>query len=136
MPHFPCFLTTRNHFRWAVVISENADTEWYLFVQRPNCKSVKDAKVRIRWPPRMVRPTSSARSHGERTMKAKRFTEEQIIGFRREADKGVSVKELCCTFFGSHPASSDSATRWKDSLIRSWPYLLLAPSGISVWLNT
>jgi len=25
----------------------------------------------------------------------KRFTEEQIIGFLREADKGVPVKELC-----------------------------------------
>lgn len=25
----------------------------------------------------------------------KRFTEEQIIGFLREADKGVGVKDLC-----------------------------------------
>ena len=25
----------------------------------------------------------------------KRFSEEQIIGFLREADKGVTVKELC-----------------------------------------
>ncbi len=25
----------------------------------------------------------------------KRFTEEQIIGFLREADRGVAVKELC-----------------------------------------
>jgi putative transposase len=25
----------------------------------------------------------------------KRFTEEQIIGFLREADKGIAVKELC-----------------------------------------
>ena len=25
----------------------------------------------------------------------KRFTEEQIIGFLREADKGMAVKELC-----------------------------------------
>ena len=25
----------------------------------------------------------------------KRYTEEQIIGFLKEADKGVSVKELC-----------------------------------------
>jgi putative transposase len=25
----------------------------------------------------------------------KRYTEEQIIGFLREADKGVAVKELC-----------------------------------------
>ena len=25
----------------------------------------------------------------------KRFTEEQIIGFLREADRGVGVKELC-----------------------------------------
>jgi putative transposase len=25
----------------------------------------------------------------------KRFTEEQIIGFLREADKGVAIKELC-----------------------------------------
>ena len=25
----------------------------------------------------------------------KRYTDEQIIGFLREADKGVAVKELC-----------------------------------------
>ncbi len=25
----------------------------------------------------------------------KRFTEEQIIGFLREADRGIAVKELC-----------------------------------------
>jgi putative transposase len=25
----------------------------------------------------------------------KRFTEEQIIGFLREADKGIAVKDLC-----------------------------------------
>jgi putative transposase len=25
----------------------------------------------------------------------KRFTEEQIIGFLREADRGVAVKKLC-----------------------------------------
>jgi len=25
----------------------------------------------------------------------KRFSEEQIIGFLREADKGIPVKELC-----------------------------------------
>jgi putative transposase len=25
----------------------------------------------------------------------KRFTEEQIIGFLREADKGIALKELC-----------------------------------------
>ena len=28
-------------------------------------------------------------------MKNKRYTEEQIIGFLREADAGVPVKELC-----------------------------------------
>jgi putative transposase len=26
----------------------------------------------------------------------KRFTEEQIIGFLREADAGVKIKDLCC----------------------------------------
>lgn len=28
-------------------------------------------------------------------MKAKRYTEEQIIGFLREADAGMAVKDLC-----------------------------------------
>lgn len=39
----------------------------------------------------------------------KRFTEEQIIGFLREADKGVSVKELC----RKHGFSSGSYYLWR-----------------------
>ena len=42
-------------------------------------------------------------------MKAKRFTEEQIIGFLREADKGVGVKDLCRT----HGFSEASYYLWR-----------------------
>jgi putative transposase len=39
----------------------------------------------------------------------KRFSEEQIIGFLREADKGVAVKELCC----KHGFSEASYYLWR-----------------------
>ena len=38
-----------------------------------------------------------------------RFTEEQIIGFLREADKGVGVKDLCRT----HGFSEASYYLWR-----------------------
>ncbi len=40
----------------------------------------------------------------------KRFTEEQIIGFLREADKGVAVKELC----RQHGFSEASYYLWRS----------------------
>jgi putative transposase len=40
----------------------------------------------------------------------KRFTEEQIIGFLREADKGVPVKELC----RKHGFSEASYYLWRS----------------------
>jgi len=39
----------------------------------------------------------------------KRFSEEQIIGFLREADAGLPIKELCC----KHGLSEGSYYRWK-----------------------
>ena len=39
----------------------------------------------------------------------KRFTEEQIIGFLKEADSGVSVQELC----RKHGFSDASYYKWK-----------------------
>ncbi len=39
----------------------------------------------------------------------KRFTEEQIIGFLKEADKGVPVKELC----RKHGFSQGSYYLWR-----------------------
>ncbi len=42
-------------------------------------------------------------------MKKKRFSEEQIIGFLREADAGLAVKELC----GKHGFSEASYYGWK-----------------------
>jgi putative transposase len=39
----------------------------------------------------------------------KRFTEEQIMGFLREADAGLSVKELC----RKHGFSEPSYYTWK-----------------------
>lgn len=39
----------------------------------------------------------------------KRFTEEQIIGFLKEADAGVSVQELC----RKHGFSDASYYKWK-----------------------
>ncbi len=43
-------------------------------------------------------------------MKGKRFTEEQIIGFLREADRGVGVKELC----RKHGFSEASYYLWRS----------------------
>jgi len=40
----------------------------------------------------------------------KRFSEEQIIGFLREADKGVPVKELC----RKHGFSDASYSLWRS----------------------
>ncbi len=40
----------------------------------------------------------------------KRFTEEQIIGFLREADKGIALKELCRT----HGFSEASYYLWRS----------------------
>jgi putative transposase len=40
----------------------------------------------------------------------KRFSEEQIIGFLREADKGVAVKELC----REHGFSEASYYLWRS----------------------
>ena len=41
----------------------------------------------------------------------KRFTEEQIIGFLREADKGMAVKELC----RKHGFSEASYYLWRGT---------------------
>ena len=43
-------------------------------------------------------------------MKKKRYTEEQIIGFLREADAGVAVKELC----RKHGFSEASYYLWRS----------------------
>ena len=40
----------------------------------------------------------------------KRFTEEQIIGFLREADKGIALKELC----RKHGFSEASYYLWRS----------------------
>jgi putative transposase len=40
----------------------------------------------------------------------KRFSEEQIIGFLREADQGVAVKELC----RKHGFSEASYYQWRS----------------------
>lgn len=40
----------------------------------------------------------------------KRFTEEQIIGFLREADKGIGVKDLC----RKHGFSEASFYLWRS----------------------
>lgn len=42
-------------------------------------------------------------------MKKKRFSEEQIIGFLREADAGLAVKEIC----RKHGFSEASYYGWK-----------------------
>ena len=42
-------------------------------------------------------------------MKKKRFSEEQVIGFLREADAGLAVKELC----RKHGFSEASYYGWK-----------------------
>ena len=43
-------------------------------------------------------------------MKKKRFTEGQIVGFLREADAGVGVKELC----RNHGFSEASYYLWRS----------------------
>lgn len=43
-------------------------------------------------------------------MKKKRFTEEQIIGFLKQADAGVAIKELC----RQHGFSEASYYLWRS----------------------
>ena len=47
----------------------------------------------------------------------KRFTEEQIIGFLKEAQAGVPVKELC----RKHGFSDVSFYTWRAKLV-AWKY--------------
>ena len=47
-------------------------------------------------------------------MKRKRFADEQIIGFLREADAGVPVKELC----RKHGFSDASFYTWRAKVWR------------------
>jgi hypothetical protein len=44
----------------------------------------------------------------------KRFTEEQIIGFLREADRGVAVKKLCRKYGFKGGASGATVTPTHD----------------------
>jgi putative transposase len=48
-------------------------------------------------------------SRREADMKRKRFTEQQIIGFLKEAEAGVPVKELC----RQHGFSDASFYKWR-----------------------
>jgi transposase InsO family protein len=55
----------------------------------------------------------------------KRFSEEQIIGFLREADAGVAVKELCRRHGFSEAATTSGAISFggmdvSDTLIEAW----------------
>lgn len=58
-------------------------------------------------------------------MKKKRFSEEQIIGFLREADAGMAVKELC----RKHGFSEASYCLWRNKLggfVRSHSHFMLS----------
>ena len=48
-------------------------------------------------------------AHKERTLKGRRFTEEQIIGVLKEADAGAKTKDLC----RKHGISEATFYNWK-----------------------
>ena len=54
-------------------------------------------------------------------MKKKRFTEQQIIGFLKEAEAGMPVKELCrtqgCSAAGFHRHSKESGALHASSRV-------------------
>ena len=55
----------------------------------------------------------------------KRFTEAQIVGFLREADAGVPVKDLC----RKHGFSDASYYLWSRRSTRHWPHVIRPPAG-------
>jgi putative transposase len=55
----------------------------------------------------------------------KRYTEEQIIGFLKEADQGVAVKELC----RKHGFSEPSYYEWRKLVRRHGCLGCQAPEG-------
>ena len=59
----------------------------------------------------------------------KRFTEEQIIGFLREAEAGLPVKDLC----RRHGFSEASYYLWRSKFEHWFPHLLHARTVIETW---